>query len=181
MSISNHERSPQVELGRFGKVYGIKGWIRLNSFTHPPDTICQYAALTAEIEGKPVVLELDEFRTQGKGLVVHVKGYDDPETARILTGKVISVESSELPALAEGEYYWHQLLGLQVLNQHGVNFGEVVELLETGANDVLVVQPGTESIDKRQRLIPYLKGSVVQQVNLVEGWIRVEWEADYLE
>lgn len=181
MSISNPRRSQRVELGRFGKVYGIKGWIRLNSFTDPPETICQYAALTAEIAGKSVELELDEFRSQGKGLVVHIKGYDDPETARVLTGKVVSVDSSELPELAEGEYYWHQLLGLQVLNQHGANFGEVVELLETGANDVLVVQPGVNSIDKRQRLIPYLMGSVVQKIDLVEGCIRVAWEADYLE
>lgn len=186
MSISDDkgllQQGPQrVELGRFGKVYGLKGWIRLNSYTNPADSICAYDTLTARIGDNWTQLALEEFRPQGKGLIVHIKGYDDPETARLLTGKGIWIESSELPALPEGEFYWHQLLGLQVVNQQGVNFGKVTEMLETGANDVLVVEATADSIDQRQRLIPYLPGRVVQQVNLVDGWIRVNWEADYLE
>lgn len=178
---SQQDAARRVELGRFGKVYGLKGWIRLNSYTSPADTICGYGTLAAKIGDKWTKLALEEFRRQGNSLVVHIKGYDDPETARLLTGKSIWIESSELPALPEGEFYWHQLLGLQVVSQHGENFGKVAELLETGANDVFVVEATADSIDQRQRLIPYLSGSVVQQVNLVDGWIRVNWEADYLE
>lgn len=181
MKASNHQGSERVELGRFGKVFGIKGWIRLNSYTNPPDTICSYEALSAEIAGKQIVLELDEYRTHGNGLVVHVKGYDNPEAAKALTGKGIWIEAKDLPPLPAGEFYWHQLIGLQVINQHGAVFGNIVELLETGANDVLLIVPNAESIDQRERMIPYLRDSVVLKVDLAAGWMRVEWEADYLE
>ena len=121
------------------------------------------------------------FGEQGNGLVVHVTGFDDPETARSLTGKGIWIHSSALPALDSGEIYWHQLEGLKVINQQGQLFGVVTELMETGANDVLVVSPSTDSIDDRQRLIPYLPGKVIEQVDLAEKTIQVNWEADYLE
>lgn len=181
MGISKDKQQQRVELGRFGKVHGIKGWLRLNSFTTPPENICSYQSIVAEIGGKLVVLEFEEFRIQGKGLVVHIKGFNDPESAKALTGKGVWIESSALPALDAGEYYWHQLEGLRVVNQQGAIYGVVTELLETGANDVLVVAPSIDSIDERQRLIPYLKGSVVLEVSPAECWIRVNWEADYLE
>ncbi|MSR10511.1 MAG: ribosome maturation factor RimM [Gammaproteobacteria bacterium] len=181
MVTGTDKRTQRIELGRLGKAHGIKGWLRLNSFTNPPDNICSYTTFATEIAGEWVALELDQFRMQGSGLVVHIKGYDAPETASLLTGKGVWVDSKELPVLIGDEYYWHQLHGLKVMNQHGDLFGEVVELLETGANDVLVVQATADSIDKRERLIPYLTGKVVQQVSLIEGVIRVNWEADYLE
>lgn len=178
---SADNRIQRVELGRFGRAHGIKGWLKVSSFTTPIDNLCSYEQLSAEIDGSWIPLVMDQYRTQGKGLVVHIEGYDDPETARQLTGKGIWVESDALPALAENEFYWHQLQGLQVINQHEQVFGEVKELMETGANDVLVVDPTAGSIDDRQRLIPYLYGSVVQQVSVEAGLIRVNWEADYLE
>jgi len=181
MKAGNLESSQRVELGRFGKVFGIKGWIKLNSYTNPPDNICKYVDLTAEIAGKQRVLELDEYRAQGNSLVVHVKGYDDPEAAKALCGKGIWIEAKDLPQLPDGEFYWHQLIGLQVINQHGAVFGKIAELLETGANDVLLIEPTDGSIDKRKRMIPYLRDSVVKEVDLAAGWMRVEWEADYLE
>ena len=175
------DNQQRVELGRFGKVHGIKGWLRLNSYTNPPDNICKYELLATEIDGKWTTLVLDQYREQGNGLVVHVAGFDDPETARSLTGKGLWIDSSALPALDSGEFYWHQLQGLQVINQQGQLFGIVTELMETGANDVLVVSPNADSIDDRQRLVPYLSGKVVQQVSLADGVISVNWEADYLE
>ena len=178
---SADNRLQLVELGRFGRPHGIKGWLKVNSFTTPIDNLCSYEQLSAEIGGSWIPLVMDQYRTQGKGLVVHIEGYDDPETARQLTGKGIWVERDALPALAANEFYWHQLQGLQVINQHEQVFGEVTELMETGANDVLVVDPTEGSIDDRQRLIPYLYGSVVQQVSVEAGLIRVNWEADYLE
>lgn len=181
MNAGKHENSQRVELGRFGKVFGIKGWIKLNSYTNPPDNICRYEALTAEIAGRQIALELNEYRAHGNGLVVHVRGYDDPDAAKALTGKSIWIDAKDLPTLPEGEFYWHQLIGLQVVNQHGVVFGKVSELLETGANDVLLIVPTAGGIDKRRRMIPYLRGSVVQKIDLAAGLMRVEWEANYLE
>lgn len=174
-------QQPRVALGRFGAVHGIKGWLRLNSFTSPAENICNYPRLQVELDGAWRDVEIDAHRMQGKGLVVHVKAYDDPETARALTGTTVWVDGETMPALPEGEYYWHQLQGLRVINQQDQNFGTVAEMLETGANDVLVVRPNDDSIDGRERLIPYLAGTVIIDVDLTEALIRVDWEADYLE
>lgn len=178
---SDTDRRQLVELGRLGAVFGIKGWLKLNSFTSPADNICAYGQLQAELDGAWRVIDIDQYRVQGKGLVVHVKGYDNPETARQLTGTSLWADRSVLPALPPGEYYWHQLIGLQVVNQQGQVFGEVAELMETGANDVLVVRPTANSIDERERLIPYLAGSVIVAIDLTEATINVDWDADYLE
>lgn len=178
---SSNSYQQRVELGKFGKVFGIKGWLRLISFTTPPENILSYDSLLIEIDGKWETLDIDQSQVQANGLVVHVEGVNDPDTARQLTGTGIWIESSALPALPEGEYYWHQLQGLSVINQHGEVFGEVAELMATGANDVLVVAPNADSTDDRERLIPYLSGSVVKQVSLDKRQIVVEWEADYLE
>lgn len=174
-------RQQRVALGRFGAVYGIKGWLRLNSFTSPVENICEYGQLQAELQGNWRTITVDDWRLQGKGLIVHVEGFDVPETARTLTGTTVWVESSAMPSLPEGEFYWHQLEGLRVVNKQGLVLGTVAELMETGANDVLVVKPDGDSIDQRERLIPYIAGSVIIDVDLTEATIRVDWEADYLE
>jgi 16S rRNA processing protein RimM len=98
----------------------------------------------------------------------------------LLNGATLSVERQALPELESDEYYWYQLEGLTVVNLRNECFGVIKSMLETGANDVMVVKPTEESIDDRERLIPYLSDSVVQKVDLDEGVIRVDWEADYL-
>ena len=181
MANSSQTESSKVVLGRLGKVYGIKGWLKLNSFTSPPENILDFTDLLAEIEHRWQALEIDEYRQQANGLLVHIKGYDDPETARQLTGVELAVDSNTMPALEQGSYYWFELQGMQVLSQQGENFGIVAGLLETGANDVLVVTPTKQSIDERERLIPYIAGSVIQKVDTETQTIRVNWETDYLE
>lgn len=170
-----------VVLGEIGRVHGLQGWLKLISFTSPMENILDYSQFHANIGGKTTQLELDEHRLSNKALLVHFKGYDDPETARLLTGTGLAIARSELPPLASGEFYWHQLEGLKVVNQHGECFGHVSHLLETGANDVLVVAADSESIDDRERLIPYLLDSVISEVDLNNETIRVNWEADYLD
>lgn len=170
-----------VVLGEIGRVHGLRGWLKLISFTDPIENILDYSRFHANLGGKSIQLELDEHRLQSKALLVHFKGYDDPEKARQLTGTEIAIANQELPQLESGEFYWHQLQGLSVVNQHGQRFGRVSHLLETGANDVLVVAADDDSIDDRERLIPYLQGSVISEVDLEGETIRVEWEADYLD
>ena len=181
MKASLDTDTKRVVLGQIGRPHGVKGWLKLNSFTTPPENILEYTELGAKIGRQWQGLEIDQFRQQPNGLVVHFKGYDDPDTAAQLTGTELSVISDELPALESGDYYWHQLEGLQVVNQQGQLFGQVEKLLETGANDVLVIKPTSNSIDDRQRLVPYLLDSVIEQVDLESKTIRVNWEADYLD
>lgn len=169
-----------VALARIGKPHGVQGWVRLNSFTSPPENLLQYNEFHVQLKGSLLRLELDESRQQAGKLIGHFRGYDTPEAVRQLTGLDLQVEASALPALPEGEYYWHQLQGLNVVNLDKVRFGKVVRILETGANDVLVVRADADSIDTRERLIPYLSGDVVRQVDLESGEIVVDWQADYL-
>ena len=170
-----------VVLGQFGKIHGLKGWLKLNSFTSPPENILDYPQLLAVIDRKRTTLKIDQFRRQPKGLLVHVDGYDDPESARQLTGVELSVMIDTMPELTDDEFYWHQLLGMKVVNQQAELFGQVTKLMETGANDVLVITPTEDSLDDRERLVPYLVDTVIVAVDLDGNIITVNWGADYLD
>jgi len=171
--------------GRITGCYGVKGWVKVHSFTEDAVNLLQYPAWWLQTrEGiRPVVL--DEGRVSGKGLVVHVAGVDDRDMAESLRGQILLVRREELPELADEDYYWHQLENLDVWcrdadkgNDDEVLLGKVHHLIETGANDVLVVQPCEGSIDERERLIPYLPESVVRQVALEAGKMSVDWFID---
>jgi 16S rRNA processing protein RimM len=169
-----------VSLGRIGAPYGIKGWFKLVSYTQPRENILQYTRFTGSLNGRLRLLEMDDAKPHGKGLIAHMRGFDTPEDIRLLTGLELMVSLSELPELDGDDYYWHQLVGLLVRNRSDVLLGRVDSLLETGANDVLVVKPCENSVDRHQRLIPWLPDQVVIKVDLVSQQILVDWEADYL-
>ena len=171
----------QVVLARLGKTHGIHGWLKLHSFTSPPQNVLDYRLFEAEQAGRRFELEIDACKQHGVALIAHIKGYDSPEQARELTGALLSVSSAALPTLASGEYYWHQLEGLSVVNLQGQCLGRVDHLLETGANDVLVVSATAVSIDSKERLIPFLPDQVIRGIDLQSQTIQVAWEADYLE
>ncbi len=174
------EQQERVTMGRIGRLYGIKGWVKLNSFTEPKENILHYRHLLALIDGQWQAIEMDECKVHGKGLIAHFAGVDDPDDAKRLTGVELAIHADELPALNAEDFYWHELYGMQVQTVSGVLLGTVAKLLETGANDVLVVQPTKGSVDSRERLIPYLPGRVVTQVSRELRRIEVDWEADYL-
>lgn len=180
MNVQAAAANKRVVLAKIGRVHGIKGWLKLNSFTSPPANILTYAELHTEVDNAPRLLHIDDSRQQQKGLIVHFEGFDDPETSSSLTGCEIWVHKLDMPALEAGSFYWHELQGLQVTNLQGQLFGSVQRLMETGANDVLVVAPTAESCDTRERLIPFLPESVIVEVSLQEQRITVDWDADYL-
>ena len=122
----------KVVLGKVGRVHGVNGWVGLNSYTAPPDNILDYPLLRIELNGTQGALQIDASRRQPKGLLVHFDGYDRPEVSRALTGKEVWVNSSELPDLESGTFYWHELVGLEVTNLQGEILGTVSGLLETG-------------------------------------------------
>ncbi len=185
----SHIAGDLVVLGRIGAVHGIKGWVKISSFTQPIENIFEYRhfLLKQDAENEDgdnnewQQVELDQFKKQGKGIVGHVRGCDDRELARAYNGAELAIPRCELPALDEAEYYWHQLQGLQVFTDKGEFLGEVDYLIETGANDVLVVKAVEESIDSRERLIPYLPDQVVNKVDLQNGKIEVCWDPHFLE
>ena len=156
---------PRIVIGRIGRTHGVKGWVKLQSWTSPAENILEYAHLLVETENGPRRLRIDHSRWQGSNLLVHFEEYDEPEIARALTGCEVAVEASELPELETGEYYWHQLQGLQVINLAGENFGRSV-----------FCPPWVD----RQRLIPFVRERVVRNVDLEAGTIEVDWGADFL-
>src|SRR5690606_11119531 len=129
------------------------------------DNILDFRHLIGCIAGSWQKIEMDGAKVNGKGLIAHFVGYDDPDVVRELTGVELAVDVDDLPQLDSEDFYWHELIGMQVVSVAGQNLGAVSKLLETGANDVLVVQPTTVSIDDRERLIPYSPDRVVVQVS----------------
>ena len=178
---SGTNQQKRVVLGKVGKVHGLKGWVRLHSHTSPPENILDYAELGATIKQKPVALSIDNSRKQNSTLLVHFKGFDDPESSQQLVGAELWIGADLMPELEEGNYYWHQLQDMEIVNLQQEVLGQVSKLLETGANDVLVVSPTAQSIDNRERLIPYLKDKVIKNVDIDANRIQVDWEASYLD
>lgn len=169
-----------VSLGRIAGPYGIKGWFKLVSHTQPRENILQYKNFTGSLNNRLRSLVMDEAKPHGKGLIAHISGFDTPEDIRLLIGTELMVPLSELPSLESDDYYWHQLIGLKVENRSGLLLGRIDSLLETGANDVLVVKPCEGSVDKHQRLIPWLPDNVILKVDIDADRVLVDWEADYL-
>lgn len=166
-------------IGQITSVFGVKGWLKVYSYTDPKDGILEYRDWTLVHNGQRTAARLEEGRRQGQGIVVRLKGIDDREVARSYSGANITVPTTELPELPDGEFYWHQLESLTVVTVNGECLGRVDHMIETGSNDVLVVRATDESIDQRERLIPYLPGQAVRSVNLAEGSISVDWDPEF--
>ncbi|MDI9246144.1 ribosome maturation factor RimM [Marinobacter sp. CHS3-4] len=171
--------SQETVIGQITSVFGVKGWLKVYSYTDPKEGILNYPNWTLIHNGQRIPAKLEEGRRQGQGIVVRLKGISDRDVARSYCGADIQVPISELPELPEGEYYWHQLEGLTVFTVDGQCLGRVDHLIETGSNDVLVVHATRESIDQRERLIPYLPDQVVKQVQLEESAMTVDWDPEF--
>lgn len=165
-------------MGRIGAPYGIKGWVKLISFTDPVDNLLDYEHFWV-VDGSAFrKIEIDEARPQGEGLVGHIKGCDIREDVRHYTGLDLLVPKDELPELDEG-FYWHELEGLRVVNLAGEDLGVIDHLLATGANDVMVLRGDEASVDQQERLIPYVEEQVVKEVDLAARVMRVDWGRDW--
>ena len=147
--------------------------MRVFSYTQPRDNIVHYRPWYLRRNGEWQEHELAEGRQHGKGVVVRLEGCDNRDKASLLIGTEIGVRRNQLPAAQPGEYYWSDLLGLEVRTLEGELLGTVDHLLETGANDVLVVK------GEREHLIPFVMDQVVDVVDLERGEIRVDWDKDF--
>lgn len=163
----------RVLLGSISGVYGVRGWVKIRSATEPRERIIDYAPWQIARAGGWAEWRVEEGRRHGEGVVAKLAGIEDRDEAVGLVGADIAVPRSRLPASGEDEYYWVDLIGLKVITLEGVGLGTVERLLETGANDVLVVQNG------RERLIPFVRGRVVHAVDLEAGVLRVDWDPDF--
>ncbi len=161
-----------VVLGRISGLFGVKGWVKIHSYTDPRDAILNYVGWHIGQEGDWKSADLAEGKRHGKTVIARIAGIDDRDAAAELVNALISIPRSKMPVTADNEYYWSDLEGLEVVHRDGKLLGKVAYLLETGANDVLVVR------GDREVLIPYIVDDVIEDVDLASGVIRVNWEWD---
>lgn len=164
------EDSEYVVIGKIGSTYGIKGWVKVQSFTQPITNISSYGTWYLENQNTWVPIKVEECRQHAKSMIAKLAGQQTPEEARKLAGKKISIKRTELPTLQKDEYYWRDLIGLEVINQNNKSLGNVIYLMETGSNDVIVVK------GEKEIAIPFLRDSVIQKVDLTARVINVNWD-----
>lgn len=161
-----------VTLGAVNAVFGTRGWIKIVSDTRPRDAIFDYPVWHIGLKGEWQVLQLAECRVQGNVLLAKLRGVDDRESAEHLVGKRIAVAAAELEPPPAGTYYWRDLIGMNVVTTAGFPLGVVHGLAETGSNDVLRVR------GDRERLIPFVVGLYVTDVDPEARRIIVDWHPD---
>ena len=166
--------SDDITLGVINGVYGIKGWVKVYSSTDPIENILNYKTWRLKQKKQQVVVQLSDGRRHGKGIVAKFEGYDDRNAAETLLKAEINVLAEELPELQQGEYYWRELVGLDVVNMDGKSYGKIDHMMPTVANDVMVVKDGDT-----ERLIPFVQGVYVMKVDLDANFAQVDWPEDF--
>ena len=161
-------------MGRVIAALGIKGWVKVKAFTESTDRLADFPIWWLEDKTGWTQFEVEDTATSNKGFSALLKGVPDRTTAERLHGKNIGLPRDELPTLAKDEIYWIDLIGLDVRNAKGESLGTVDNLMETGANDVLVVK----AEDGIERLIPFIP-QVVLNVDRGTRQLTVDWELDY--
>jgi len=191
-----------VIIGKVAGAHGVRGWLRVHCYNDTPELWSSLPEWLISQEAECVVgssadkddatgaadlsteatswnrLSVASTRWQTGGLLAQLRGVDDRDQALGLKGHLIAAPRSALPSLAEGEYYWCDLIGLQVINQDGKNLGVVHNLMETGANQVLQVRSNNNGV-VQERLLPFINHHAIQCVDLHAGQINVIWQPDW--
>ncbi len=181
MSDSTPENKPIV-VGQISGVFGVHGWVKVFSHTEPRDNILKYDPWLIKQKGSWKTIPLLKGRNQGKTIVAQLDKVNDRELAHSMIGCDIAIQESQLKKLDDNDFYWRELQGLKVVNTQGVELGKVTSMMATGANDVVVVKlhPDLHAEKKESEiLIPYLMDSVIKEVNLEQGLMRVDWDEDF--
>ncbi len=160
-------------MGRVTAPFGVRGSFKVYTLTERPDNLCDYPVWWLRRDGDWREVKVIAAKVQGNTLVAQLQGIDSREAAAELRGSEIGVPRGEFPAAASDEFYWADLIGLRVVNREQDELGRVARIVETGANDVLVVKDGEQEI-----LIPFIASAIVK-VDLTAGMIAVDWGRDY--
>jgi 16S rRNA processing protein RimM len=163
-----------LNAGQISGVFGVKGWVKVFSFTQPRENILRYSPWILQKNNQTKEIKVVGGQRQGSNVVAELEGVLDRDAALELMGWEIFIRKDQLPKPQAGEYYWADLIGLEVVTTTGVNLGKVDHLMETGANDVLVVID-----DKIERLIPFLQQQTVLKIDLAARSMVVDWDPDF--
>jgi 16S rRNA processing protein RimM len=163
----------RIVIGKVGGPFGVKGWVKLLSWTEPRDGIFEYSPWLLKSGDTWKEWEVAEGHAHGKGVIARFEGVTDRDQAMALMGAEIAVWRDQLGETKPGQFYWADLVGLDVQLEGGRSLGKVQGLMATGSNDVLVVK------GERERLIPFIQGQVIKRVDLAQGLIQVDWDPDF--
>lgn len=168
-----------IILGKISSAYGIRGWLIVVSSTSKAESIFDYKPWFLKRE-KWQQIELDGWKRKKNDILIKIRSIEDREAARFLTTCEIFVSASQLPSLSNGSYYWKDLMGCQVVNIDGYKIGEIIYLMETGSNDVLVVKSNMkDDFGMQERLIPLIEGQVIKNVDITKRIIEVDWDPGF--
>jgi len=163
----------RILLGRVLGAFGVRGELKVQSFTDPEGALLRYQPWTLRHAGVEREIEGAKGRVTAKGVNATLPGVEDRDAAQALAGAEIWVPRSRLPKPKPGEYYWVDLEGLEVFNLENTSLGRVSHLFDTGSNHVMVLE------GERERLIPFIEGDFVKGVDFDAGRIDVDWDADF--
>ncbi len=161
-----------VVMGRIAAPFGVKGWVKVQPFCEDPDTLAELESWRIGRGATHKAYVVEAVQDHANAMVAKLAGIDDRDAAYALRGQEISMARSELPPPEENEYYWSDLIGLTAINREGIELGKVDSLMETGAQDVLVIKGA------REHLVPFI-AQFVGKVDLAGGTIEVDWGEDY--
>lgn len=182
-----------VEVGRIGEAWGVKGWFRVQAYAgepqalfsskrwylQPPETGVVKRPGAAAVSALPGLLRIVQAKEHGDGVVAQAHDVDDRVAAEALRGARIFIPRSSFPTADPDEYYWVDLIGLDVVNRDGQSLGKVLGLIDTGPQAVLRIGPADAEVDPAaETLIPFV-GAYVDSVSLADRRIVVDWGADY--
>ncbi|WWO97252.1 MAG: ribosome maturation factor RimM [Candidatus Dasytiphilus stammeri] len=168
-------------LGKIGSAYGVRGWIKLISFTQNKKNIFFYQPWFIINEyycNQWIKIELEKWYEKPHGFIIKLKGINDREKAKKFNNYDIMIESSQLPTLEEGEYYWKDIIGCVIITADGNQLGKVVRLFSTISYDIMVVKVNRYKI--KEILIPFIKNKVVSKINLISKFISITWKTSIL-
>ncbi len=182
--MSDSKTPYDIKVGHIGSAYGLKGRVNIISYTQPKTNIIDYSPwyIQPRFQQRDETYQLvkvEQIRKHGKGIVAQLPECNDRTAAESLKNIPIAILREQLPAQASDEYYWHDLIGLTVTTVDDIKLGTVTDLLETGANDVLVVEEELIAGKTKIRLIPFIRPAVVTKIDLIAESIVVDWDPEF--
>nr|WP_086940942.1 ribosome maturation factor RimM [Thaumasiovibrio occultus] len=169
-----------VVVGKLGATYGIRGWLKVFSYTEEAENIFSYKPWMLKHQGEWKTFSVESWKRHNQAWVVKLEGMDIREEAQQFTNAEIAVAADALPALSDDEFYHRELIGMSVVTVDGYEMGTVTDILETGSNDVLVVKANLkDAFGQKERLIPFLDEQVIKSVDRTAQQIKVDWDPGF--
>jgi 16S rRNA processing protein RimM len=169
--------SDRLVVGKIGAPYGVKGWVKINSYTDESTGIFDYTPWYLGCEKEYTI---EQWRFSGKTLVAKIVGVETRDDAESIKNLDIQITADQLPELSADDYYWRDLIGMQVETLQGYGLGTVKEMFETGANDVMLVKArSNDAFGQKERMLPFIRESVIKTVDMQARTIIVDWDPGF--